>query len=56
MPLSDEKFHLDSDEHKSHHIIIWCEECNKYIYLMKQDIFKVKFISRKVNKGTLVKK
>ena len=40
MPLSDKSSHLNSDEQKNHHIKIWCEDCNKYTYLIKQDMNK----------------
>ena len=32
MPLSDENFHLKSDEHrnKTKQQLVWCEDCGKY--------------------------
>ena len=49
MPISDKSSHLNSDEHKNRINKIWCEDCSN-IYLIQQDISKVKFIYKTVNK------
>ena len=56
MPLSDKDSHLSSDQHKQRtkqHMFGVKIVVN--IYLIKQDISKVKFIYRKINKESLVK-
>ena len=42
MPISDKSSHLNSDEHKKKIVV--------NIYLIQQDISKVKFIYKTVNK------
>ena len=50
MPLLEKSSPLNSDEHKNktQQRRVRCEDCNRYIYLIKQDISKVKFIYKTV--------